>query len=418
MFDAGITLPRVALVRQRFATEAIESIPDAVQAAAAASGVSARLKAGSSVAITAGSRGIAHIPTILASLVTVLRDLGADPFIVPAMGSHGGATAPGQREVLDGYGITEASVGAPVRASMEVVQLGTTPNGAPVFMDRIAAQADGIVVAARIKPHTGFRASIESGLCKMLAVGLGKQRGADSMHAHGLAETIPQAAEVALRAAPVIMGLGIVENALDQPYRLVGIAPEQFHETDRELLQIANGLLPRIPFEQLDVLVIDWIGKNISGSGMDPNVIGMWRRLGGERRPDYRRIVVRDVTPESHGNALGIGWADFTTRRLVDQIDYQAMYMNCLTANAPEVGRVPITLETDREAIGIALKTALASPQPRLARVHSTLRLEQFHVSEALLPEVKDHPRLEVVADAVPMQFDDAGGLLPAPDLG
>ena len=245
-------------------------------------------------------------------------------------------------------------------------------------MDCYAAQADGIVVAGRVKPHTGFRASIESGLCKMLAIGLGKQRGAEAIHARGLAENIPAVAAVAIAAAPVAMGLAIVENSYEQPYRIVGAPPERIHATDRELLVNAKALLPRIPFDDLDVLIVDWLGKNISGSGMDPNVIGLWRRLGGERRPDYRRIFVRDITPESHGNALGVGWADFTTRRLVEQIDYDAMYMNCLTANAPDVGRVPITLDNDRVAVAAALKTAGAADTPRLARVHSTLQLEHL----------------------------------------
>ena len=405
-------MPRLARIRQRFPAEAIDDVPAAVHAAVIESGVATRLQPGAQVAITAGSRGIARIPTILAALVSSLRGLGAEPFVVPAMGSHGGATAEGQRSVLAGYGITEATVGAPVRSTMDVVQLGTTPQGVPVYMDRYAAQADGIVVAGRVKPHTGFRASIESGLCKMLAIGLGKQRGAEAIHARGLAENIPAVAAVAIAAAPVAMGLAIVENSYEQPYRIVGAPPERIHETDRELLVNAKALLPRIPFDDLDVLIVDWLGKNISGSGMDPNVIGLWRRLGGERRPDYRRIFVRDITPESHGNALGVGWADFTTRRLVEQIDYDAMYMNCLTANAPDVGRVPITLANDRVAVAAALKTAGAADTPRLARVHSTLQLEHLSVSEALLPEVTVNPHVEVLSAPVPMEFDAAGNLV------
>jgi len=368
---------------------------------------------GARIAITAGSRGISYIPEILSALVSALRELGAEPFIVPAMGSHGGATAEGQREVLEGYGITEARTGAPIRATMDVVEIGRTPAGVPIYIDRFAWEADGVIVCGRVKAHTAFKAQIESGLCKMLAVGLGKQRGAETMHGAGLATTIPEAAHVSLGTGKVVLGLAIVENGADEPFCIQAAAPDQFHATDESLLKVSNGLLPRIPFEQLDVLVVDWIGKNISGSGMDPNVIGMWRRLGGERKPDYKRIVARDVTPESHGNATGVGWADFTTQRLVDQIDRQAMYMNCITANAPDIARIPITAVSDREAIELAIKTATPGGPVRLARVHSTLRLEEMYVSEVLLDEVRTTPTLEVLDDPAPLQFDAAGRLGP-----
>lgn len=407
-------LPRVARIRQRFRDEHIADVPGAVRAAISACHAVERVRPGSRVAITAGSRGIAHIDTIIAAVASELRARGGEPFLVPAMGSHGGATAEGQLDVLAGYGITEQAVGAPVSATMEVVEVGRTAAGVPVYVDRYACESDGIVVVGRVKPHTAFKAPIESGLCKMLVVGLGKQRGAETIHAHGLADTIPPAAEVALRGAPVLLGLAIVENAFEQPYRIVATNPEGFHDTDRQLLQLANRLLPRIPFDHLDVLVVDWIGKNISGSGMDPNVIGIWRRLGGERRPDYRRIVALDLTPESHGNALGIGWADFTTRRLVDSIDQQAMFMNCVTANAPDVGKIPFALADDRAAIEVALKTAARDgASARLARVHSTLHLSELYVSESLVAEVKDNALLEVVAPPAPMQFDGKGRLRP-----
>jgi hypothetical protein len=412
-----IELPRVARIRQCFGAERIADVHDAVRRAVLESDVKSRLAAntgteGARIAITAGSRGISHIADILAECVAVLRSLGADPFIVPAMGSHGGATAEGQVEVLTGYGITEDRVGAPVRATMDVVEIGRT-SGVPVFMDRNAWEADGVVVCGRVKAHTAFKAPIESGLCKMLAVGLGKQRGAETMHGAGLAKTIPEAADVALSSGKVLLGLAIVENASDEPYRIEAVPPSAFHETDRRLLELSSGLLPRIPFDQLDVLVVDWIGKNISGSGLDPNVIGMWRRLGGERKPDYKRIVVRDVTPESHGNAIGVGWADFTTQRLVDSIDRAAMYMNCITANAPDVARIPISTPTDREAIELAIKTSAVSGPVRLARVHSTLRLEELFISEALLNEARANPALEILEEPAPLRFDSAGRLGP-----
>jgi hypothetical protein len=408
-----IAIPRVARVRQRFAGERITDVEGAVRGAVRGAGIADRV-AGRRIAVTVGSRGIGELPAIVRAIVAELSAEGAAPFVVPAMGSHGGATAAGQQEVLEGYGVTPDAVGAPIAATMDVVEVGRTPGGVPVYMDRNAYEADGVLVFGRVKAHTAFKAPIESGLCKMLAVGLGKQRGAETLHAAGLAQTIPAAAAVGLATGKVVLGLAVVENAADEPFRIAAAAPDRFHETDRELLQVSNGLLPHIPFEHLDVLVVDWIGKNLSGSGMDPNVIGMWRRLGGERRPDYRRIVVRDVTPESHGNAIGIGWADFTTRRLVDAIDHGAMYMNCLTANAPDLARIPLTMASDREAIEAAIKTSSAAGAVRLARVHSTLRLEELYVSEALLDEVAANPALDVVEGPAPLEFDTAGRLGPA----
>jgi hypothetical protein len=411
---AGPELPPMALVRQRFPREHIADVRASVAEALRASGLPSRLRPGARIAVTVGSRGIAQLPAIVGAAVATLRELGAEPFVVPAMGSHGGATAEGQREVLEGYGVTAAAVGAPILATMDVVEVGRTAAGVPVYTDRHAWEADGVLVFGRVKAHTAFKAPIESGLCKMLAVGLGKQRGAETLHGAGLARAIPDVARVLLGTGKVVGGLAVVENAADDPYRIEAVPPEAFHATDEALLRLSNSLLPRIPFDHLDVLVVDWIGKNLSGSGMDPNVIGMWRRLGGERRPDYRRIVVRDVTPESHGNAIGIGWADFTTRRLVDAIDYGAMYMNCLTANAPDVARIPMTMATDREALEAAAKTSGAAGPLRIVRVHSTLRLEEMYVSQALLPEVEANPGLEVLAPPAPLLLDDAGHLGPA----
>src|SRR5262249_6992540 len=253
----------------------------------------------------------------------------------------------------------------------------------------------------------------ESGLCKMLAVGLGKQRGADQMHDRGLGESIADAARMVLERANVAFGVAIVENAFDRPYRIVATPPERIHDTDRELLQLSNRLLPRVPFDPLDLLVVDWMGKNISGSGMDFNVVGMWRRLGGERRPYFDKIAVLNLTPESHGNALGVGIADFTTRRLVDQIDFQKSYMNALTAKAPMTVKVPVTLESDREVLQVALKSSTANGAPRLARVKSTLPPDELGVPEALLPEVEQNGQLEPLGDLLPLPFDADGNLPP-----
>lgn len=403
-------LPRVALVQQSFASDRIADVPAAVRAELERSGALARVRPGETVAITAGSRGIASIAAMLKTVADVLKDAGAAPFIVPAMGSHGGATAEGQVEVLRSCGITEQTVGVPIRASMEVETLGQTASGATVSMDRLAFQADSTLVVGRVKPHTAFRGPIESGLCKMLTVGLGKQRGAESLHASGLAESIPQAAELLLARTNILLGLAIVENADHQTFRVEAVLPRDFLEADRRLLRLATELLPRVPFDRLDVLVVGLIGKNISGSGMDYNVIGMWRRLGGEPRPDFRRIVVLDLTPESEGNGVGVGIADFTTRRLVEAIDWPRTYLNALTSGALQAVKMPIVLDDEREALEVAVKTT-GCEAPRLALIRSTLDLTECWVSEALLPEVQQQPRLAVVSPPRELPFDRQGNL-------
>ncbi|MER3406063.1 MAG: hypothetical protein C4289_13615, partial [Chloroflexota bacterium] len=309
-------------------------------------------------------------------------------------GSHGGATAEGQLEVLAGYGITEATMDCPILSSMDTVVLGTTPGGAAVHMDRNAYSADHTIVVGRVKAHTAFRGPIESGLCKMIAVGLGKQRGAEEMHAGGLGENIPPAAALAIERANILLGVAIVENSYDHTHTIRVVPPEKIHDTDRELLVLANSLLPRVPFDELDTLIVDWIGKNISGSGMDYNIIGMWRRIGGPRIPDYKRIVVLDLTPESHGNGLGVGAADFTTKKLVQKLDLRKMYMNCLTSNAIDAGKIPIALESDREAIEAGIKAAGVRhlAEARVVRIKNTLQLEELQVSEALLDQVRSNP--------------------------
>jgi len=404
-------------VRQHFDDEQIEDLEGAIRAELQRVGLVKLIKPGYEVAITAGSRGVTRIPEIIRAVAQAVKEAGGRPFIVPTMGSHGGATAEGQQAILHDYGITEEFVGAPIRATMEVVELGTTATGAKVYFDKNAYNADATIVVGRVKPHTDFRGPVESGLCKMIAIGLGKQRGAEQMHAHGLVDSIPQGAAIALEKANIILGLGIVENGYDQPHTVRATLPQDLYATDAQLLVLAKKLLPRIPFDELELLVVDWIGKNLSGAGMDPNVIGMWRRgrPNVEPKPFYRRILVRDLTPESHGNAVGIGFADFVTRKLVQKINWRDMYVNALTANEPFAVKVPITLESDQEALEVAYKSATAhldGAPARVVRIHSTLRLEEFWVSEALLPAVKKNPRLQILSQPQPWQFDSAGNLL------
>jgi Lactate racemase N-terminal domain len=404
-------LPRLARVRQRLPEDHLDDVAGAVREELARIGLGGRLKAGQRVAVTGGSRGIADIPLVLRTVAEAVRAAGAEPFLVPAMGSHGGATAEGQRHLLAEYGMTEAAVGMPIRATMDTVRLGTLDSGAEVHMDAEAARADATIVVNRVKPHTAFRGRIESGLCKMTAIGLGKQRGAEQVHAHGLEQTIPAAASLVLRRANVVAGLALVENATHQLAVMRAATPDGFLDTDAELLRVANDYLPRVPFDHLHVLVVGWLGKNISGSGMDYNVVGMWRRIGGEPVPNFERIVVLDLTEESRGNGLGVGIADFTTRRLFDKLDLPSMYMNGLTSNALAAIRIPIVLGDDAQAMGVALHSVNQGRGARLAVIRSTLALDELWVSEALLPEVEANPRLSQVGPLAEPSFDEQGRL-------
>jgi len=405
-------LPQLIRVRQDTPQDSLDDVAGEVRRQLTKAGLSDRVKPGFRVAVTAGSRGINNIALMVGAVVAELRSLGAQPFVVPAMGSHGGATAEGQREVLAEYGITEESMACPVLSDMEPIYIGDTPSGVPAFMDRNAYQADAVIVVARVKPHTSFRAPIESGMCKMMAVGLGKQRGAEAIHSYGLGPVIAEIAQVVLNTGKITLGLAIVENAREETCRIEAVLPEHILERERQLLVLAGSLLPRIPFDPLDVLIVDWMGKNFSGTGMDTNVIGLWRRIEGvERKPYYKRLVVLNLTPESGGNAVAIGLADFTTRKLFEQINLKKTYMNALTANAPQVAKIPIILESDREAIEVALKSSEPTGEPRVVRISNTLHLMEYWISPGLLEEARAVPGLESIGPAEPMCFDPSGNL-------
>jgi hypothetical protein len=405
-------LPRMARVRQELPDEHLPDVAGAVRDALAQGGLRERIKAGQRVAITAGSRGISNIQTVIRTVVEEVRAVGAEPFVVPAMGSHGGATVEGQRAVLAEYGITEAEVGAPVLATMDTVTVGHLEDGTACYMDRHAWEGDAVVVVNRVKAHTAFRGDVESGLCKMLSIGLGKQRGAETVHSRGLKDTIPAVASVLLASGKVALGVGLVENAYHKLHTVRAAGPDTFHETDRELLKLANSLLPRVPFDQLDLLIVDELGKNVSGSGMDYNIVGMWRRIGGEKRPDFRQIAVLNITPQSEGNGLGVGIAGFTTRRVFDQLDLQKTYMNGLTSGALDASKIPIMLANDREACEVALKAANATAAPRVAWIKNTLELEDLLVSESLLPEVAAISTLVVQGELADIAADESGGFV------
>ena len=370
-----------------------------------------------SVAVGVGSRGVGGISDVVAALVGFLKEAGAEPFVVPAMGSHGASTAEGQADVLRHLGVSEERVGCPVRATMEAAKIGETPSGVPVYMDRNALEADSVVVVNRIKPHTAFRGTVESGPTKMLAIGLGKQKGAHSVHAAGwgnIHETIPEAARVAVESGNVAFGLAVLENADEEPYRVAAIPADRLEEAEAPLLEEAKRKLMRLPFDELDILVIDEIGKNISGDGADPNVTGRYATPFASGGPKVERMVFLDLTPETGGNANGLGAADVVTERLVSKMDRPSTYLNALTSTTPYPVKIPMTMPSDRMAIAAALTmSAGVSPQnARLVRIKNTLRLRRMWVSEALLEEVEGDERLRLLEDPRPMGFDTDGSLL------
>ncbi len=422
LIPLDIQFPEMVLVEQDIPTPRIGDVPGAIRAELARLGVAGKVKPGMRVAITAGSRGITGIPMILATVVAELRRLGADPFLAPCMGSHGGATAEGQTAVLRSLGVTEEAVGCPIRSSMETVQIGQTVEGIPVLIDRFAAEADGIVVVGRIKAHTEYSGPVESGWMKMLTIGLGKHQGALMAHRNAVQLTyrtaIVSVAREIIRRAPLLFGLAVVENAYDQTAEVVAAWPQDFERSEITLLQRAKDLMPRLPFDRLDILIIDEMGKEISGAGLDPNVIGR-RMVYGEAEPPgpaIIRIVVRDLTEKTAGSAVGVGLADFVTRRLVDKLDPRPTYINCLTAMTPEKGRIPMTADTDREAIEWAFLTIGSIPptEARVMRIKNTLHPERFYASRSLLAEMEANPRLRLAGPWARMAFDDSGGLLPA----
>ena len=379
------------------------------------------IKPGARIALTAGSRGVAHMDHILRYLVQVVRQRGGHPFLIPTMGSHGGGTAEGQVEVLKSLGVTEESIGALIVSSMDVVEIGKSRFGFPVMVAKAAADADGIIVVNRIKPHTDFEGPIESGLMKMMAIGMGKHRGCLEVHRqtvqYGYREVIPEIGGVILSKLPILFGLGIVENLYDETAVIRAVLPSRFLDEEKELLTLAKKLMARLPFERIDVLIVDQMGKNISGTGIDTNVIGRIMFIG-EREPEkpkITRIVVLDLTDASHGNAIGIGLADYTTRRLVNKVDLAATATNAITAMTPEKVRIPIALPTDQAAVEAALNTIGAIPpqEARIVHIKNTLELGELEVSKAFLPEMKGRADLELGKQLGPLGFDETGSITP-----
>ena len=412
-------LPQWALIRNRFDAGAIDDVEAAVRAAFDANvDAAAAIRPGQRVCIAVGSRGIDRIADVTRAAVRIVRERGADPFVVPAMGSHGGATPEGQLEVLASLGITEDSIGAPIRSSMETVQIGTVQGRIPVFIDRHAHdEADLIIPINRVKPHTDFTGPVESGLLKMIAIGLGKQRGADTFHSEGFAtfaELIPAVAEHIVGRLPIPFGIALVENGYARLRQVELVPADRMYARERELRDEADAHLARLPIAELDVLVIDRIGKDISGLGMDSNVVGRYYTGPTGRPPLVQRIVVGDLTDETEGNAVGIGMADVVVRRAVDRMDAMKTFINCITAKTPEGARIALTVDTDREAVDVAIACCLRvdPAAARIARILDTKHLEWFYASEPLLDELSRTGSCEVDGDVRPIAFGPDGSFL------
>ena len=411
------TLPPMARVRQKLPPDHIADPRSDVREKLFAFGLRERVKPGSSIAITAGSRGIGGLTHLLAGITDAVKSLGGAPFIVPAMGSHGGATLEGQAEILHLLGVDEPSVGAPVHATMQTCDLGAAENGAVAHVDRLAFEADGIIVLGRTKTHPESAGELASGLLKMCTIGLGKQAGAQQAHSHKLWDSVLAVPKVQLAKSRILCGVAVVENGYRRPCAVEVVPPayDAFLGADKRLLRLAKQHLAHIPFDDLDLLIVDELGKTVSGAGMDPNVIGLWRNSNAPRRPDYRRIAVLSLTRPSLGNGLGIGMADFTTRRFADAYDPLVSYVNLLTASEPggntREGPLPLALGSDREAAEVGLFSSLAGANPRVCRIRNTASLDELWASQPLIPEVEANPALEVLEPAAPLPFDAAGNL-------
>jgi hypothetical protein len=410
-------------IRQKIFSPKIIDFVSAIKKELKKGGLYEKVKPGLRIAITAGSRSISHYPLILNTVVNEVKKAGGKPFLIPAMGSHGGSTPEGQIETLRSLGVTTESVGAPIYSSMEVKEIGRLKNGTPVYVDRIAANSDGIIVINRVKPHTDFKGIIESGLMKMMAIGLGKQKGAEAIHsfkAEGYHKHISGAARIIIKKAPIILGLAIVENTFHEISLVKSLKPENIEKEEKNLLKKAKNQLARIPFKEIDVLIIEEFGKNISGMGMDTNITGrFW--IPGEFDPKaskIKMIVVLDLSEETYGNATGIGMADLVTKKLVDKIDYHSTFINCLTAGWPEVGKTPIYLPNDREAILTAIRICgpLKGNEVKVVRIKNTLDLEHMWISAGLYEVVQTNKKFsalfEVLGEPKDVQFDVSGMLV------
>jgi len=414
-----IPLPRMVPIETAFDRPALADVAQAFLGKLHASRVLDAIRPGMSIAVGAGSRGIASAPLLTRLLIEELKKVGARPFIFPAMGSHGGATPEGQRALLARMGFTEEKMGAPIKATMDVVLAGSTPDGLPVHMDAFAAASDGIIVVNRIKPHTSFRGKIESGLSKMIVIGVGKQKGAETCHNLGygrMEQNLLALCRATLASGRILFGVGLIENAYHETSQVEIVPAAEIETQEPRLLDEARKLMPTVPIHSLDVLLIDEVGKNISGTGFDPNVVGRYATPDvtlTERDPRITRIAVLNITDVSDGNGTGLGLADFTTERVFRKFNFVETYCNLLTSTTATAGKIPMVLRNDQQAIQAAIKTCLiADPRKvRLARIKNTLSLDRTFISENLVEEALRNPRTKVTGPAAEMAFDADGNL-------
>jgi hypothetical protein len=420
-----IEIPKMFKIEQEFEDRYIpsESIPSHLVALLSENRFSDSVKPGMRVGITAGSRGIHDVVCITRTLVDFVKGKGAVPYVIAAMGSHGGATSEGQRAILHDLGITEQSMGCPILSSMEVVPIGKNDEGGDVFLSRDAMGMDGIIVSCRIKPHTCFRGPYESGIMKMMTIGLGKQKGAATCHQSGfgnMARNVPLYGKAILRNAPILFAVAVLENAYDRTYDIVALEKDAIEEKEPQYQEISKSLLPRIPVETCDVLVCDTIGKNFSGSGMDSNITNTYPTPFVEKLKDYmdpQRVAVLDLSDESHHNGCGCGMAHATTRRFFEKVDFEQTYPNVLTSMVIENVRIPMVLKNDKEALQACIKTScnIGSDGIRIVRIMNTGNIDRIWLSEAYYREIKDNPRIKILSEPAPAPFDEQGNFR---DLG
>lgn len=413
-----IELPNMIEVHQTFSRPKIVEIEKAVRAELEKEGIGNKIKPQMKIAITGGSRGICNIPVILRTIASFCKECGAQPFIFPAMGSHGGGTAEGQKDILAGLGVTEEACGCPIRATMEVEQIGVTEEGHPVYIDANAAQADGVIVVNRIKPHTAFRGPYESGLMKMLTIGMGKHVGAQVCHRAGFGRMdhlVPLFGREVLKSGRILFGLAILENAYDETCHMEALLPEAFASREPELLKKAYELMGQILFDSADVLIVDEIGKDYSGEGADPNISGAFPTPYATGGLKAERRVCLGLSPASHGCGYGCGLFDTISKRLYEQLDLDATYTNAITNTVLTAVQIPMMLPNDRDAIRTALRSCNNADMenPRIIRIANTAHIEKIYISTALVGEAKDNPSLELVGEPQPFPFDEEGNLLP-----
>ena len=421
VFERG-TLPNWLKVRQQLYADEIVDVDAAVAEQFQRPEIDATIKPGMRVAVGAGSRGIDRIGETVKATVDQVKLRGGEPFVFPAMGSHGGATPEGQKNLLDHYGINEATMGCPVKATMDTVTLGIVEDDCPVYFDRIAyEEADAVSPVCRVKPHTDFYGPIESGLMKMIAIGMGKQKGADTFHSRGFPEfhtLIPAVGLSTLSHVNIPFGIAIVENGYGHSSIIEAVPARGMLEREKELLKLAREWLGRLPGEKIDVLLVDEIGKNISGDGADPNVIN--RDVSGEilkneihPKPEIHRVIFRDLTADTEGNATGVGLGDFVLRQLADKLDPVSTYMNVITSKYPAGGHLPMVVDNDRQAIYLAIGSALRTEAEtaKIARIRNTKDVEEFWISEPLLPQMLASGRVEQLTEPKPFAFDKNGML-------